>query len=36
MAALGVLAAFGALSIATWSYFRFRSRPAPAAAPEAA
>ncbi len=25
MAALGVFAAFGALSIATWLYFRFRT-----------
>ena len=27
MAALGVFAAFGALSIATWLYFRLRSKP---------
>lgn len=31
MAALGVFAAFGALSIVTWAYFRFRSKPKPAA-----
>jgi hypothetical protein len=30
MAALGVFAAFGALSIGTWLFFRFRSRPEPA------
>jgi hypothetical protein len=30
LAALGVFAAFGALSIGTWLYFRLRRRPAPA------
>jgi uncharacterized membrane protein YagU involved in acid resistance len=28
IAACGVFAAFGALSIATWGYFRFRPKPA--------
>ena len=32
MAALGVFAAFGAISIGTWLYFRFRHPPAPDAA----
>jgi hypothetical protein len=29
LAALGVFAAFGALSIGTWLYFRFRHPPMP-------
>jgi hypothetical protein len=32
MAALGVFAAFGTLSILTWGYFRFRPKAADAAA----
>jgi hypothetical protein len=27
MAALGIFAAFGTLSIGTWAFFRFRSKP---------
>jgi hypothetical protein len=33
MAALGVFAAFGALSIGTWAYFRFRPKPQAAVEP---
>lgn len=35
-AALGIFAAFGALSIATWAFFRFRSKPVEVPAPSEA